>query len=1011
MSHTRTLLAVAVAGCLLVTTGFAGVDLEEDARALIERATLRIDPGRHAAPLRGIAAARNGAFLATGAEDRTIRLWNVQTGELLRTLRPPSTADGDEGKIYAVAVSPDARLVAAAGITSFFDDRAQRGSSVYLFDANSGELVRRLPGPAHTQRTHRIERLVFSSDGKRLAATRGYDMSVGLYDTASGTPINNAIAQGSYSIDADFDAAGNLLLCRPGGIALFDSTLRPLASLSGIGQLARARFSPDGKQVALLYSDGRLELRRPADLKLLRALSVGPDQLKLTTATALSFAMDGKSLVLAGQTPTVAEPQGLLRRFFLTGKAAVRDTPLKAPSITDLSALPSGAMAFAASDGSWGVLFADGTATAYEGTLALGAAPESLLVDMSGEELELRFGTAKENKLRFSVSTLTMGVAAPKDVRLRPPIFEAPTPHRITGWQHSPPVLLNHSTLMGSSEDPAALAIAPGKESFLIGTARNLFGYRFVRAAGDGCPHQGLAQSQLLPPCFIRGVPAPVRALNYSGDGRYAVALIADGTVRWYDARDGSERLGLYARPGDARWLLFRPDGLYAASPGGAELAGFLLNPLDERAPDFLPLSRLKRNFERPEIVAATLRGDTAAPTPHAGLRREELPPLVNVLSPSDGATFSETSLAVKIAVRPLSGQPVTALRVRIDGRPVAVAQPRGIFSMADSEPKAAGKDESGAPGLVLNVPVPPRDCVLAVYAESTDSAGPPTLVRLHWRDPQSAHASQTATTDGTHTAKESPKIGTLRLLAIGVDDYVRPELRLRYPGKDARDLAALLKRQTGPGRLYEAVDTRVLTGRDATKAAILEGLDWLEHRAAALDTSLLFFAGHGINDPTTGDYYFLPADADPTSTLRSMLPASTIQQVLASLQGRVVLFLDTCHSGNVLGHPGRRARGLRPLNRAIAELSSVESGVVVMTAATADQASLEDTAWQNGAFAKALLEGLGGRADLRRTGRVTVNMLDLYVSERVRELTDGNQTPATAKPITIADFPLVLSR
>jgi uncharacterized caspase-like protein len=141
------------------------------------------------------------------------------------------------------------------------------------------------------------------------------------------------------------------------------------------------------------------------------------------------------------------------------------------------------------------------------------------------------------------------------------------------------------------------------------------------------------------------------------------------------------------------------------------------------------------------------------------------------------------------------------------------------------------------------------------------------------------------------------------------------------------------------------------------------------------------------------------------------MLPASTLRQVLASVAGRVVLLLDTCHSGNVLGNPGRRARGLPPLSRAIAELSSVDSGIVVMAAATGQQASIEDAAWQNGAFAKAVIEGLSGRADLRKSGRVTVNMLDLYVSERVRELTDGSQTPATAKPSTIADFPLVLSQ
>ena len=127
----------------------------------------------------------------------------------------------------------------------------------------------------------------------------------------------------------------------------------------------------------------------------------------------------------------------------------------------------------------------------------------------------------------------------------------------------------------------------------------------------------------------------------------------------------------------------------------------------------------------------------------------------------------------------------------------------------------------------------------------------------------------------------------------------------------------------------------------------------------------------------------------------------------LGSLPGRVLLLLDTCHAGGVL--PGRRLRGLPAHQSAIEELASAEGGVVVMAAATGAQASAEDVAWQNGAFTKALIEGLSGRADLLHTGRVTVNMIDLYVSERVRELTAGSQTPATAKPSTIADFPLVL--
>jgi len=62
-------------------------------------------------------------------------------------------------------------------------------------------------------------------------------------------------------------------------------------------------------------------------------------------------------------------------------------------------------------------------------------------------------------------------------------------------------------------------------------------------------------------------------------------------------------------------------------------------------------------------------------------------------------------------------------------------------------------------------------------------------------------------------------------------------------------------------------------------------------------------------------------------------------------------------------------------------------------------------------AFTRAVVEGLSGRADLKKSGRVTVDMLEFYVSDRVKELTQGKQTPTTAKPSTMPDFPLAIVR
>ena len=106
----------------------------------------------------------------------------------------------------------------------------------------------------------------------------------------------------------------------------------------------------------------------------------------------------------------------------------------------------------------------------------------------------------------------------------------------------------------------------------------------------------------------------------------------------------------------------------------------------------------------------------------------------------------------------------------------------------------------------------------------------------------------------------------------------------------------------------------------------------------------------------------------------------------------------------------GKR-RGRTDITGGVNELTSVESGVVVFASSTGNQYSVEDPAWKNGAFTRAVVEGITGKADYTGQGKITINLLDLYISERVKELTKGQQTPTTPKPQTIPDFPMAMSR
>jgi len=236
------------------------------------------------------------------------------------------------------------------------------------------------------------------------------------------------------------------------------------------------------------------------------------------------------------------------------------------------------------------------------------------------------------------------------------------------------------------------------------------------------------------------------------------------------------------------------------------------------------------------------------------------------------------------------------------------------------------------------------------------------------------------------------------------VSTYHDLRLSLGFAAKDARDFANAMIRQKGG--LYRDVVLRVLTDKQATREEIMDGMEWIQRETTGKDIAMVFLAGHGVNDQA-GIYYYLPVNADTERLKRTAVAFSEIKNTICAVAGKAVLFVDTCHSGNVMG----ARRGASDITAIINELASAENGVVVFASSSGRQYSLEDRRWGNGAFTKALIEGVNGRADYRDKGRITINMLDLYLSERVKELTGGKQTPTTTKPQTIPDFPVALNR
>ena len=119
--------------------------------------------------------------------------------------------------------------------------------------------------------------------------------------------------------------------------------------------------------------------------------------------------------------------------------------------------------------------------------------------------------------------------------------------------------------------------------------------------------------------------------------------------------------------------------------------------------------------------------------------------------------------------------------------------------------------------------------------------------------------------------------------------------------------------------------------------------------------------------------------------------------------------FFDTCYSGAILS--GKAPNTQADVDKFANELKAAENGIVVFTSSTGNELSEEKEEWNNGAFTKAVVEGLRGAAARPQNPVIMISDLNGYVSSRVKELTNGNQKPMMAMPKTVEDFAISVRR
>lgn len=1052
---------------------------------------LRIETGMHTM-IRRVATDAAGRLALTCSDDKTARLWSLPDlqseisnpkAELLRTFRIP-IGSGNEGKLYACALSPDGAVAALAGWTGIeWDDSI----CIYLFDTASGQILRRVGGL-----TEIIKDLAFSPSSQNLAAVlaRG---GLRLFDSRTGQLLAHDSDYGASSNGVDWQSERSLVTtCYDGKLRLYQGldlthanskTPRRLApalsrSLPQGKQPFTARFSPDGRQIAVGFIDStQVALVSAQDLSPLASPSTSG--IANGNISMVGWSGDGRHLAAGGVWDDGSGAKPIRLWQMVDGKPAgqPQDLLLCQNSIMDLRGLPGGGFLWGAYDPAWGITTA-GAGDTKAVSHRLGSPPVAdyrNLFDnfhLSADASVLVFGFQPRGKepASFHLPERRLILNPSASATLRAPRTEGLP---ITDWKNFPnPKLRNQPLTLLPNELSRSFAVAPDNDFFVLGAE-----YRLRRYAKDG------SERWQVP------VPGPAWAVNLSADGHLAVVAYGDGTIRWHRTTDGRELLAFFPHADQKRWVLWAPiyktvvsdepwlgirgerdkenkftvtavdarspaakagvqmgdvlvkfhdtssaknlnivggrvrmqfdrhgkaievDTLvvrksreevdavyYDCSAGGEELIGWHVNRGKDRAADFYPASKFRDQFHRPDIidelirswdideavkVANAARGKTNAPV--ANLQEviaTMAPPVVELTvgGPTRTLELPEDAAQATLSYRVRGGStPASEMRVLIDSRPVEVKAP------VPNDDKTEVK---------VTVPLPNRDCVVALLAGNRHAFSEPALVNI--RRKMTARVN-------TPTV---PQKGTLYLLAVGVSKLKNQAAlenlaALEYADDDANAFHAALSGQT---KLYSKIESRVLTDEKATMNDILDALDWLKGSTKPEDTTLILFAGHGESD-AQGRYTFCAHDYDRARRLRTGVGFEDIKLALGATKGEVVLFLDACSAGSSLGDGSKvDVSGL------VNQLSDSESNIVVFASSDGRTASLESDELKQGLFTHCVKQGLGGKADLLKNGKITLSALQTYVDDEVRKLSEGQQIPVINIPKMVPNLTLSLA-
>jgi len=964
--------------------------------AKADKPILAIDTVGHKAKINNVMFTSDGKYLVSASDDKTVRVWDVATGEIVRIIRGQIGA-GHEGKIYAAALSPDDRFLAVGGfMATFTGNNHKEIGQIRLVNFRTGEVINLLKGHDNV-----ILDLAFSPDGNRLISGSGIgDLTARSWDVNTGKMLHvlkghtDQIYAVSFSPDGTKAVTGS-----------DDHTLKLWNAKSGSliktlkghkDEVKSAAFTPDGKYLLSGSWDKTIRLWDGRSGKFIKALAS-----QNRAVESLSVSPDG-TMVLAGASIGSGKednnifsiPSGNKITSFTKHKNIVLATAISPHGTTvatggfegeiylwDIKSANIKKTMRGKGRMVWSVGYAkDGRSITWgktEKQLSLfnrGPLKQAFQIRQNGREYDLAMGCELKGDTGYLRGIESVG---PWSIRTK------------NGWRHPTLRILKnnrvkHEITRGPIDggDHRSLTLTPDGQTVISGGSWGVItSYN---------PETGKKIHNFV------GHTGDVWSVAASPDSRFLVSGSADQTVRLWEINTGRLLLTIFQGT-DNEWIAWTPEGYYTASLNGDKYIGWHLNNGEDKPADYYTAFQFERILYRPDYVNAYLT--------HAGDRkkvetilggdffdinnlRDITPSKIKIASPSYGELFSaKKCVSMKFSVES-SSIDMLNYSVFINNIPITPSSERAL----------KGPEKRSFT----------REIEFPLFAEKNK-------IRIETFNGKSMGLAETVVYSKGIAKKEYK--GDLYLLSIGVNDFVNmPANNLSFAAADADNLEKYY-RNAGITP-FDHIFTKSISDFSVTKPSrdnILKGLEFIKS-AKAEDTVVVFLASHGLSDPA-GNYYFVPNNAEvedlkkltasrargaagSIGNLSSLISWESFFDALSSVPGRRLLVVDTCQAKNISGTFNIHSLAKR----------SAASAFALLAASRGDEESQEYPQGKQGLFTYALLKGLSGKGDSNGDGRVVLSELHEFVTKFVennRNKEIGNQTPQLAAPKELKEMVL----